>query len=69
MTLLLIAIFILGYAGIALEHQVRVNKAATALLIGVLCWTVYILDIDRMMPEGSVPSWFTSKMGMPAKAT
>jgi Na+/H+ antiporter NhaD/arsenite permease-like protein len=63
MTALLIAIFILGYAGIALEHQVRVNKAATALLIGVLCWTVYMLDIDRMMPEGSVPSWFTSKIG------
>lgn len=33
------------------------------LLIGVLCWTVYMVDIDRMMPEGAVPSWFTSKIG------
>ena len=38
----LILIFILGYAAIAFEHTIRVNKAATALITGVLCWTVYI---------------------------
>lgn len=36
-------IFVLGYIAIALEHPLRINKAATALLIGVLTWTVYIL--------------------------
>jgi Na+/H+ antiporter NhaD/arsenite permease-like protein len=40
---ILIAIFVLGYAAIALEHPLKINKAASALLTGVLVWTVYIL--------------------------
>jgi NhaD family Na+/H+ antiporter len=40
---LIIVIFIIGYAFIALEHRFNINKAATALLTGVICWTVYIL--------------------------
>jgi Na+/H+ antiporter NhaD/arsenite permease-like protein len=43
MTLFVILIFILGYIAIATEHAIKINKAATALLTGVLCWTVYIL--------------------------
>jgi len=46
MTILIIAIFILGYLAIALENTIRLNKAATALVTGVLCWTVYILFAD-----------------------
>ncbi len=30
--------------GIALEHPLKLNKAASALITGVLCWTVYILQ-------------------------
>lgn len=41
----MIVIFIAGYAVITLEHTFHVNKAATALLIGVLCWTVYVLQV------------------------
>lgn len=41
MTTLLIIIFVLGYLGITLEHSLKVNKAATALVCGALCWTVY----------------------------
>jgi Na+/H+ antiporter NhaD/arsenite permease-like protein len=40
---LIIAIFVLGYAAIALEQRLKINKAASALLTGVLCWTVYVL--------------------------
>jgi Na+/H+ antiporter NhaD/arsenite permease-like protein len=43
MTGLIIIIFILGYIAIAAEHFIKINKAATALVTGVLCWTVYIL--------------------------
>lgn len=43
MTTAIILIFIIGYLGIAFEHSIRINKAATALVTGVLCWTVYIL--------------------------
>jgi len=43
MTTIIVLIFILGYSAIAFEHTIRINKAASALLTGVLCWTVYIL--------------------------
>lgn len=44
MTLLIITIFIIGYLAIALEHSLNINKAGSALLLGVLCWTVYALN-------------------------
>jgi Na+/H+ antiporter NhaD/arsenite permease-like protein len=43
MTGLVITIFVLGYIAIATEHNIKINKAAPALLTAVLCWTVYIL--------------------------
>jgi Na+/H+ antiporter NhaD/arsenite permease-like protein len=36
--------FVLGYLAITLEHNIHINKAATALATGVLCWTIYILN-------------------------
>jgi Na+/H+ antiporter NhaD/arsenite permease-like protein len=43
MEIILITIFVLGYAAIALEHPLKINKAASALLTGVLCWTTYVI--------------------------
>jgi Na+/H+ antiporter NhaD/arsenite permease-like protein len=43
MTLLIIILFILGYIAIAIEHSIKINKAAIALIMGVLLWSVYIL--------------------------
>lgn len=43
MTSLVILIFILGYLAIVFEHPLKINKAATAIMTGVLCWTAYIL--------------------------
>lgn len=43
MEVLIIAIFVLGYTAIVLEQPLKINKAASALLTGVLCWTVYVL--------------------------
>lgn len=43
MILIISIIFILGYAAIALEHPLKINKAATALVTGVLCWSVFAL--------------------------
>jgi Na+/H+ antiporter NhaD/arsenite permease-like protein len=42
--MLLILIFILGYLAIALEHPLRLNKAASALLTGTFCWTAWVLS-------------------------
>jgi NhaD family Na+/H+ antiporter len=39
----LVVLFVIGYVAIALEHPIKINKTATALLTGVLCWTVYVL--------------------------
>ena len=41
---LLIIVFILGYVAIAFEHPLKLNKAASALITGVLCWTIYMLQ-------------------------
>ena len=43
MALAIIITFILGYFAITLEHSIKINKAATALVTGVICWTIYIL--------------------------
>lgn len=42
MTIALTIVFILGYLVITLEHSVKLNKAASALLLGGICWTILI---------------------------
>ncbi len=44
MTVLILIIFIAGYLAIAFEQPLRVNKAASALITGVLCWTIHIIQ-------------------------
>ncbi len=39
----IVIVFIAGYIAIALEHPLNLNKAATALITGVLCWTIFAL--------------------------
>ena len=39
----IVAIFIVAYAAIALEHPLGINKGASALLGAGLLWTVYAL--------------------------
>lgn len=43
MIILIILIFVFGYIAIAIEHSIKINKAAIALVTGVMCWTVYIM--------------------------
>jgi Na+/H+ antiporter NhaD/arsenite permease-like protein len=43
---LLIVIFLLGYAAIIFEHNLKLDKAAPALLTGVLCWVVLVFGQD-----------------------
>lgn len=45
MVILLALIFVIGYVAIATEHFIQINKAATALLTGVLCWLAYIMYV------------------------
>ncbi|MCW5910153.1 MAG: sodium:proton antiporter NhaD [Cyclobacteriaceae bacterium] len=41
MEAIVITLFVVGYLAIALEHPIKINKTASALLTGVLCWTIY----------------------------
>lgn len=43
-------IFVLGYLCIALEHPLKVDKAASAILTAVLCWTALVLGADSILP-------------------
>ena len=45
---LMIVVFVLGYLGIALEHNIHVDKAASALLTGVLMWTLLVFGADQV---------------------
>ncbi|MBT1698917.1 sodium:proton antiporter NhaD [Fulvivirgaceae bacterium PWU4] len=40
----IIAVFLLGYILIAFEHPLKVNKTATAIITGVLCWTLFMFS-------------------------
>ena len=44
MEIAILVVFVIGYVLIAFEHSVHINKSATALLTGVLCWTIYALS-------------------------
>lgn len=44
MAVIVFIIFTLGYIAIAFEHPLRLNKAASALLTGVLCWLLYFFS-------------------------
>ncbi len=46
-----ILVFVLGYLAIALEHPININKTASALLTGVLCWTIYALTSEDHVAE------------------
>lgn len=43
MYLIIGLVFVIGYFAIALEHPLRINKAASALLTGVLVWVLLVV--------------------------
>ncbi|MGR3810757.1 sodium:proton antiporter NhaD [Jiulongibacter sp. NS-SX5] len=54
MVALLVLVFVVGYLGIVLEHNISIDKSSSALLTGALCWTVVAFmshDPDHMNEE------------------
>ena len=49
----MVVVFILGYTAIALEHPLKIDKAASALFTGVLLWSIYILAADTILPNSN----------------
>ena len=54
MSIAIFIIFLLGYTAIALEHPLRINKAAPALLTGMLVWSLLMLGHGGMGLSGGV---------------
>lgn len=57
MFILMVVLFLLGYLAIALEHPIKVEKAASALLLGSVLWAVYALSSEQVLAMGFSPSW------------
>ena len=49
LTIMIVAVFVLGYAFIATESLTKINKAAIALLMLVGCWTLYMCDPSQFL--------------------
>jgi Na+/H+ antiporter NhaD/arsenite permease-like protein len=56
---LMVVIFVLGYLAIALEHNIKIDKAASALITGTLCWALYVIGAEGIVDVNSLPHWLT----------
>lgn len=54
---LMIVVFILGYTAIALEHPIKIDKAASALILGSLMWVVYMLNVESILSLNFSHAW------------
>lgn len=50
----MIILFLIGYVAIAMEHPLKINKAATALLLAVTLWVLYIFFAPTLFPGMSI---------------
>lgn len=58
----ILAIFLLGYLAIALEHNIGIDKAASALITGVLCWAVYTLGAPELTQVNAIPPYIQEEV-------
>lgn len=50
----MVVVFIVGYLMIALEHNIHIDKAPTALITGMVCWALYSFILaGQSYPEGT----------------
>ena len=49
----ILVIFIVGYLAIALEHPLKIDKTASALLLGMLMWVMYALGAESIVPTAA----------------
>lgn len=49
----IVIVFIIGYLCIALEHPLKVDKTATALVLGMLLWVLYAFAAESIVPAVS----------------
>lgn len=50
LSIAIIMAFVIGYLFIAIESVTKINKAAIALLMFVVCWTIFMIDPASLVP-------------------
>mgnify|MGYP002765063504 FL=1 len=50
LSIAIILAFVIGYLFIAIESITKINKAAIALLMFVVCWTIFMIDPASLVP-------------------
>ena len=50
LSIAIILAFVIGYLFIAIESVTKINKAAIALLMFVVCWTIFMIDPASLFP-------------------
>jgi len=48
MAIAILLAFVIGYGLIAFEHPLKIDKAATALITGIICWLLLVYGLDQM---------------------
>lgn len=69
MTTIIVAVFILGYAAIALEHNLKINKTAIALLLSVCCWVLFMADCTSYVQSMHATSFNEFLQALPHPGT
>ena len=59
-TTIMIIVFVLGYLAIALEHPIKIDKAASALVIGGLGWALLAIGLIEVIDFEIVANKFNS---------
>ena len=49
-------VFVIGYLCIALEHKLKIDKAATALMLGALMWILLVIGRDTLVTADDYPN-------------
>lgn len=65
MEILVLVVFVLGYLCIALEHTLHVDKAASALLTGTICWGLFVTGVHEV-PTHLAAEFDSFKAGLSA---
>lgn len=50
-------VFVIGYLFIAIEHPIKIDKAASSIITGVLCWTILVFGADSIFPSDIAPDF------------
>lgn len=69
MFVLMVVVFVLGYIAIALEHPLKIDKAASALLIGTITWALYVFGGVDILSSGVSTAWNEFALANPDKDT